>query len=274
MLQFIIMSKLDDSFLEAAAPDTMTRVLVEDTLGHLQLPIPECGEDFAAGSEGTLMFSNLYGVVIRVEEEKERIDDSPWVMQPLGRFKVGHRTLEICPALRNSYNIKDVALLVKNLERTGIHFFDDCIHNVGLLPYTTPEFPEGVPVVIDRGGVKVRQHEENGAKIALEDMGVETDPQEKLYGPLRRALKDAWPAGAPAPDAKKVTRFWELCRESVEQNKWVAGWTQDRTEIKHIIASPDVADDDEHEEKSEKAKNAALRYDQSISKRTGPKNPG
>lgn len=211
-----------------------TRKIIE-TLHNLQLPIPKKEKEFLNATEGALIFSTYYGVVIRIEQKQpsftldiKRVNNNPWVIQPLGTFDAGKAVIEICPGCHTTDDERTSNKLYADLQDTGIRFWDDGARNIGILPFKTPSFPKGVPVVIDRLAVSGLSESLKQIKEALEKIGHPQDPQKQLYAPLRDALKNAWPDLKKDPDPDKMKLFWQMCRQYAEEGKLVAGWTTDR----------------------------------------------
>lgn len=215
--------------------DTLQKVA--DVLTALNLPVPEDGSAFMKANRGALLFSNYYGVTIRIEESFplletqtdapiSRLPDYPLMLQPVARFDAGLAVVEVCPGTNLANDRFYADTLWRLMFEGGLDFFDDGIHNVGLLPVKTPKYPRGVPVVIDRLSVLVLTEKSDRVGKALKSIGCKEDPQ-KIYAPLRKAFmksqkkdKTLNPAG--------VKKFWRLCRKFREQGKLVDGWNQNR----------------------------------------------
>lgn len=75
-----------------------------------------------------------------------------------------------------------------------------------------------------------------------EEMGGD-DPQEILYGDLRRSFTNAWPATQNEPDAAKMAEFWSQVAVAKEQGRLVNGWQEKREGETYIKAekAPKVA---------------------------------
>ncbi|MBI1214249.1 MAG: hypothetical protein GC185_00355 [Alphaproteobacteria bacterium] len=270
-------------------------------LEDLQIPLPENNRQYLSATDGALMFSNSHGVVIRIEQSNgkgynsaSRSDDSAWMLQPLGSLEAGNAVIEICPGVEFEERDVESRKLYWKMWGDGFQYWDDRIDNAGRLPFKSPEFPEGVPVVIDRLAVnrltdsiapvkralkvmlgpmsdnfrsplrdpKVKLRDvlsefrqmarEITAKIVRHGMSSgmamgADNPQEILYGDLRRSFTQAFPEGRNAPpDAKKMTAFWQAVLLAKEAGKLVTGWK-------------DTAD--KHAAKSRRARDMAEGYD-------------
>jgi hypothetical protein len=193
------------------------------------LPVPESSDEFMEGTEGGLVFLNKYGLVMRIEAiipgncfcTPERVNDSGWVLQPLASLEAGLAMVELCPGTHLERHYSNSERLRDQLRRERIDFWDDGTRNCGVLPVKTLRFPEGVTVVIDRLAVKrLSQSTAPIAQAFKEEAQEAAAAQEKLYAPLREALK------AALPDARKMKQFWELCESYVRDGKLVSGWNE------------------------------------------------
>lgn len=199
----------------------------------LQLPAPKNQHEFLYGNEAIIIFSNIYSVTLRifVPEENTYMDDNPWVLPAIGRFQAGAAYLEICPGQQGTNNPDYVEVLKKNLAETGVDMWDNYTgtSNIGLWPIKTPQFPEGIPVVIDKGAVQPLPGSIPGLKenieAAYEKMGISRDDFEGFMRPLKEALADAV---ADDFNAQKMQKFWQMCESFSKDGKLVAGWQQDR----------------------------------------------
>lgn len=216
--------------------DDETVLAVRSCLHKLQLPVPAGIDEYAGGFEGVMLPLNDYGIFIRIEKSQEdikaktfdRIDDSPYVLQPIVRIPAGKMMVELCPGVMPVSSPREVAHLKKALQQERIQFWDSHQANAGRLPVVTPGFPDGFPVVIDR--LAVRRLSE-GAGLAKLLMGglfskhkMEDDVQARFYAPVRAAFASAWPQDADAPDAEKMKAFWQICADQKEQGKLLDGW--------------------------------------------------
>lgn len=63
-------------------------------------------------------------------------------------------------------------------------------------------------------------------RSATENLTLENNPQELLYGGLRRAFQEAWPDPSVSPDPAKMENFWQQVREAKTEGRLVAGWNE------------------------------------------------
>jgi len=221
-----VFSDFDDSIAFHMRDDGgNTGRAVSRILESLGLPVPQTAAEFIDGTDGALIFSARRGIVIRIEPASfTRINDNPWILQPLTSFTAGKAIVEICPAIGTTGDDNDMLAVAYALPASGYELNDPHVGNIGLLPVKTPGFPQGIPVLIDRPSANALSHATKNIRAALQRMGVDADPQQKLYAPLRHALKEAWPETAAAPNAGKMQNFWQLCEAYVEKGLLTAGW--------------------------------------------------
>ncbi|MBI3440262.1 MAG: hypothetical protein HY052_00375 [Proteobacteria bacterium] len=227
-----------------------TAVQVVDVFQKLKLPVPQNSDEFLNGNEGCVVFSNKHGVVLRIEQkwviemnwDSDKVPDSPWILKPLASIETDKAKVEICPGCHADGVGKDGAYLYSQLRLQNIDYWDVDIGNFGRLPITSPRFPAGIPVVIDRGAVKKMDkgvlppqqvkkilhtsppHLKKKTEVMAADQEA-TEAQEKLYAPLRQAFEAAWPSGQSAPsDVQKMEQFWTLCERFLQDRKLVVGW--------------------------------------------------
>lgn len=199
----------------------------------LGLPEPSEGA-FLPANDGGLLFLNDYGVVIRFEHRLNSIKKTcfthPAILQPLAVLETGNTRIEICPGVKLAKGLKphEMEYIVNSLAADGLELTDPNYQtNFGYLPMATPEFPDGIPVLIDREGKSVSlKLDVSGAKGFVgalvkpssqsHDWDANSSPytlmQEMLYTPLQRAFQKAWPEGKAYPDTIKLAEFWSKCR--------------------------------------------------------------
>ena len=210
---------------------TTSRVLaVFDKLG---LPPPESWREFIEGTQGALVFLNPYGLVFRIEQADprqggypaDRVNDLPWVIQPLASINAGQAVVEICPGCALQDDTMVSHWLADRLYKRGVHYWDKHWSNTGKLPATTPSFPKGIPVVIDRLAVR-RLHQSTMETARLLPTVTREGHEARiavtaLYQPLRHAFESAWFDKVRAEGQKA---FLDICRQYVAEGKLVAGW--------------------------------------------------
>lgn len=125
-------------------------------LNHLQIPLADKSDAVLYGNAGLMMFSEVHGVIIRIETDKKYsygnstyVNDSPWMLQPLGAIQAGGLNIEIMPGVHAEKSDAESRKLYWKLWGEGYHYWDERIDNAGRLP-ATPEFPDGATVIVDR----------------------------------------------------------------------------------------------------------------------------
>ncbi len=186
------------------------------------MPVPEEDDEFLKGNEGILVFSNKLGLVIRIERKHNpvnkfhRINDNGYILKPIASIDIQSFIIEICPTTKVETDDRKIFSLQNNLKHTQINYWDTQISNMGTIPINTPNFPNGVTVVIDRLSIRKRFGHAIRIKRALEREAEKA--QDELYSPLRKAFKEAW------NDKSRTPEFFNLCQTFKEQGKLIAGW--------------------------------------------------
>lgn len=232
---------------------------VKEVFQAMGLPLPAAGA-IVSSAVGTLIPLDRYGVILRIEHSDnklavgQRVDAHPMVLQPLGQRQLTDgATLEICAGCRMTTREEYSRLLADKLPQTGVEFWDDGVTNIGLLPFKTAEYPDGVPVVIDRLAVDKLGAGISSVKDALAVFNLSEDLQAR-YQPLKDAFSAAWPEGIDVPDGAGAARFFATCETFKARGDLVAGW-----------AEPSVATGDSFEEnKSRKVADAGQTYAQQM----------
>ena len=240
--------------------DVATRVC--EALEAMGLPFPALGA-VVPGAMGMLIPLDNHGLMLRIEQSDshlltgKRIDAHPMILQPLGRRNLTDGVvLEICAGCRMTTKEEYSRLLVDKLPLTGVEFWDDGVTNIGLLPFKTEQYPEGVPVVIDRLAVDKLSDDIAPVAQALDAFGLQKDMQAH-YQPLKDAFANAWPENAKMPDAQGFAHFLSLCEEFKARGDLIAGWAEYNT-------SQDASFE---EQKSHKVAQAGERYAHQIAMR-------
>lgn len=208
--------------------DTETVRQVIHAFQQMGLPAPEKHNEFMHGSEGRMIFLNACGLVIRIEENNSRINDSPWVLQPIASIRAGEAVIEICPGVHFEPDESNRNILSELLLQDSVRFWDPGAKNMGRLPFKTPAFPKGIPVVVDRpsvyklteGSKEVREaliRIKTGDKAKYNEAA---EAQQRLYAPLQRLFRECW------SELGRMERFWKECEKLVQEGKLVAGWNE------------------------------------------------
>ena len=225
-------------YLQKKFKDKATTSAVLDAFEKMGQPAPEDKNEFMDGTEGALVFLNRFGLVLRIEQNSDfvkspvptdRIDYSPFILKPIASIKVGKAIFEICPGCLLDTDEEKSKFLYKQLKEQSIEFFDNQVSNSGRVPVHTPLFPEGIPVVIDRGAVRELTGSLSYVRALLgifksKNFREAAAAQEELYTPLRDSFDAAWPDKSELPDTLKMKRFWNLCEGYTKDEKLTAGW--------------------------------------------------
>ncbi|MDD9900020.1 MAG: hypothetical protein OXT65_03485 [Alphaproteobacteria bacterium] len=239
---------------------------------NLSLPVPEARDEYLEGTEGALVFSNKYGVVLRIERamnEKhsghkwDRVDNNPWVQKPLASIKAGDAVIEVCAGGGLVDDPMQAAIVERILMDSDVNFWDSNEANLGAIPFKTPLFPKGVPIVIDRTAVRKLTEGIEPFVTSLNMMQVRAaeklirKAEKEIYQPLRRAFREA-------KKDKNMQAFWDKCAAAKKKGDLCAGWNQKAkkgADLSH---------------KTVLARKHARAYDKKIakSKKAGPKGLG
>lgn len=184
--------------------------------------------EFVSGTESNLLFLNRYGLVLRTGE-RLYTPESDLILRPLATVDAGRDcVIDLIPGVRAIAKDWTVApMLGAVLENEDIDFHDATAQNVGYIPAVLPDFPSGVPVVIDRGAVSELNRafrEYNSSRNVPEVQALRQSfnretlrgIQEKFYAPLRESFESAWPRGGK-PDHEGISRFLSLCAAEIKK---------------------------------------------------------
>lgn len=172
--------------------------------------------------------------------------------------------MEIFPAEYIDYSIDNKTLQSEILVNDKLFYHDNHVGNSRTLPPMNVTFPTtllyllGVkPIkaplqtVIDRDSVRSppdnppwnvvakikRKIQRISADMPLEK--IEFMAQDKVYGPIRHLLAEAWPEGQELPDREKMQTALELCKQCTEHT-----FAEDGTVSLPAILNPDVGRDE------------------------------
>jgi hypothetical protein len=205
------------SFLEAAehrcGPDFARNA--QTLLDAMGLPDAQPGE-YLDGNESRQIFLDHYGLVIRAGS-RAAAPEHKLILAPLRAtkpilYRGVQRVLELMPGIRAGVSdTGDVLDVKKSLKAAGIDFWDSQRDNCGYLPIKSEYYPNGIPVVLDRGAVKRDMERAPGKKTTLiEYHGTQQD----VFAPLLKKLSRSWPANENVPVAP-MKAFMEACRKDI-----------------------------------------------------------
>jgi|GEM_PF-5212689 len=198
---------------------------LEKGLYALCLPVPDESQYLKRRHKDYLVPVTRCGVTLHIKQTTEPAPITPHdrILQPLGEFRSKHWRIRILPGVHLRSNEEEAKQLRETLMKDGIDFHDDVVQNVGNLPYKTPEFPNGVSVVIDPDATSANAH--------FNPLGHPNPdaPQQQLYAELRQEFASA--IAAPTTDEMRqdMRAFWKLCEakrkpEGAQEPALVAGW--------------------------------------------------
>lgn len=195
---------------------------------QLQLPFPTCFSQCINGDAGVVIPLNPYGIVLRIEtpdrmsvSSRVRVNNSKWALKPLIAAEAGFLVFEMCPGISSVPEESSLGISVKQGLGEDGYYFNDCYaRNVGRLPIRTLDYPEGLPVTLDRLSAK----RAFGAQAKLQSYLSRFSLQDIFYEELTDILKQAWPDTAKSADSGLIQQFWTMCVEYKKYGKLVDGW--------------------------------------------------
>lgn len=192
-----------------------TCAAVKDFFTAMRLPVPEKNEFTETNDCGFIVFLNPYGLAVRMTLHAVAPVTHPLVLQPLLRVAAGQYRIDVTPGIECPIEYDDA----DDLE-SCLHFDTASPHNAGYLPDT------GIPVVLDPRGIFLlsKSVERTAALLSKHNYRDRVDPQEKLYGPLKKLFNEAWPGCNEKPEPAKLQNVWNKCRDMKEGGKLVTSW--------------------------------------------------
>ena len=199
---------------------------VSEVFDALKQPLPQAGQ-YHKGHESDTVFLNKLGVVIRVAyaesfplSYKLRHNKDPLIAQPLrSPFDLDKVSFEILPALDSTEEASEdeLSFLIDSLNNNGIDFWDTKKgrYNTSRLPWQNDDFPNGLRVVTDRGGIKPQKDFTLAAQNISIAKQIPNNLQAIIFAPFIEKLAKAWPEGQSKPDPSKINEFLDLCQEDV-----------------------------------------------------------
>ena len=222
---------------------------VLDAFDKLNLPEPTLGNQFLKSNEGSLVFVNKYGVVIRIEPKRPakdyytRVDDSGCILQTLGSIDAGNAVIEICPGCDVEKDEASIEYMRELLKGEGLRFSDDQLENLGRLHTDNALHPKGVLVVLDRLAVSRMKGDVEAVKNP-ESEAIRIE-QGRFMAPFRKAFEEG------LADNSRMDAFWHLLERYVAEGKIIRGWND----------NSDFFDNIEYLSKTSRAEEVARYYD-------------
>ena len=191
-------------------------------MDFMEVPDAEDGE-YLDGTGNLSLFINRYGLVLRVAPEMG-CPENDLVVKPLraattpnlnSAFSSTSYKIEVLPGVSACLkSMEDLQWLGCSLRQSRISFWDPQRVNAGYLPNSDENFPDGVPVVLDRGAVS----KTDDLPLKAPQKTITPGIQERLYAPLLGTLREAWPANENLPVA--VTKdFLDACAAEIQAGK-------------------------------------------------------
>lgn len=229
---------------------------LRDAFARLDIPLPGRGEYIETVDAGHLLFINQAGCTIRIQRTTPDAPPSPpldseFVLQPLGRIDGPGLSLSVNPGLPSPWGqdyersiTDDLRRLAAQLKQDNILFFDLDARgdNIGYLPFASPDWPRGVPVVIDPGAIAALDARLDPLRALVEKTrallgrNAATLPQAPvqqatLYGDLRHLFNTALAKDGSMKD------FWSECIETARMERLYPSWDTLPESFKSIPAA-------------------------------------
>jgi len=190
----------------------------------LGLPDAQFGA-YMAGTNNATLFINDLGLTLRAGHAL-RCPEHDLILRPLRSLKFDNRhresrpiAVELLPGIRGVLKSEtETEGLAAALAEDDIWYTDNSEANGGYLP-PSADFPAGLPVVLDRGGV-TSNASIKACFLPLNEVfrrAAYSGLQERLYEPLNTALKACWPQDTLLPSHGALTPFAALCRAEIQK---------------------------------------------------------
>jgi len=260
------------SFLDDIQSDygTEPAAATKRVLEAMGLPDPARTE-YIEGNLSKFVFMSRYGLLLRVglanTGPEHDLILKPLRVTPAMQARVRTPddflrdldiTIELLPGVEAVLKDEtDGAWLAQRLIADGISFADYTLYNGGYLKTGAPDFPDGLPIIIDRGAVCAFPLGITPSFNNASFCGV----QEKFYAPLHQALASCWPENKPLPIGD-MKEFMTHCaaeiakKERGESSLLSNDWAKN--------TPPEAPNQRQHGGKSRKALLAAAAYEQHL----------
>lgn len=243
---------------------------VQRGFAQLGLPVPGAGEYIETVDCGHLAFITPAGCTIRLEAADPvngahvpGYDDlnSEFVLQPIGRIDGPGVSLCVYPGVDvpwmevdsdgRDYVGDDLFRLDRRLSRDHLDIpaFDLRGDNIGYLPFTSPEWPRGVPVIIDPGAVQELSGDvvavRNIVQVVKRVLGIRKNPlsytspvrQADLFSDLRNQFAYAMTQATDPERDAAMDDFWAACAAAKARGFLKSDWVTLPENFKNIPAA-------------------------------------
>lgn len=197
--------------------NTQTADNVAFYFAKMQMPVPRSGEYTPTSDNGFIVFLDRPAVALRgIKKERTKKYSLPNLLRSVLSRDIGKMSINLYPGIRSPIGIRDTMSLINNAKKDGYVYWDAKPANAGYLPYSTPLFPHGVPIIIDQDAVRklsisctqIRNFLRQRTTIIKE---AEPILQDDLFADIRQSFREAWPDESETPDLQKLEQTWELC---------------------------------------------------------------
>ena len=227
--------------IASGLPDYQSREVL-NFFKNLDLPLPRKDEWFQGSSDRRLVFLNDEGLVLRITPEHEILTfDHQHFLKPLFQRRAAGLHFAIDPGIDCPVPESDASKIYRYLrEEHRINVADSKAENLGYLP----GYGRKHPLMIDLDWMISIGDEENeflarsvilarklmGHKVAQpEQTTSETevstpDPQDIVYGDVRKMISNAWKEGIKTSDPEGIKAFFETCRDYKQEGRLLTRW--------------------------------------------------
>lgn len=180
------------------------------------MPVPEKGEFTPTSDKGFIVFLDKPALVLRgIRKKRTKKYNLPNLLRSVLSRDIGNLSINLYPGIRSPITTQDTISLIKNTAQDGYVYWDAKPANAGYLPFSTPRFPHGVPIVIDQDAVRKLSFSCGQIRNFLRQQNIikEAGPalQDDLFIDIKESFHEAWPAEAATPDLQKLEKALKLC---------------------------------------------------------------
>lgn len=189
---------------------------VDSYFAEMQMPVPRSGEYTPTSDHGFIVFLDRPALVLRgIGKERTKKYSLPSLLGSVLSRDTGKLNINLYPGIRSPVSIRDIMSLIAKTRKDGYLFWDAKPANAGYLPCSTPQFPHGVPIIIDQDAVRKLSFSCGQIRNLLRQQNIikEAGPalQDDLFIDIKESFHEAWPAEAATPDLQKLEKALKLC---------------------------------------------------------------